>query len=313
MNPMDSFAVSELINRLAWPNGRVDLVLDTDTYNEIDDQFALVYALLSKERINFQAVYAAPFHNKRSSSPGDGMEQSYREIQRILELMELRAEGLAYRGSTTWLPDGATSVASEARDDLIARARAHTGDPLYVVAIGAITNVAAALLAAPDIRDRIVVLWLAGHPLYWPDTAEFNMKGDVNASRVILDSGVPLVLFPCRLVAEMIRTTTGELRHVAGRSRIGDYLFRIFSEYETNPPLTQPGRSKVIWDLAPLAWLVNKGWVTTELCPSPILKPDVTWGQDPRRHPIRIATHIFRDGVFGDLFDKLTGTAGART
>jgi inosine-uridine nucleoside N-ribohydrolase len=310
---MSTSVTPQLIDRLAWPSGRVDVVLDTDTYNEIDDQFALVYAMLSKERINLQAVYAAPFHNKRSSSPGDGMEQSYLEIQRILELMGSGAQGLAYRGSTTWLPDGATSVASEARDDLIARAMAHTDAPLYVVAIGAITNVAAALLAAPDIRDRIVVLWLAGHPLYWPDTAEFNMKGDANASRIILDSGVPLVLFPCRLVAEMIRTTTAELRHMAGRSRIADYLFRIFSEYETNPPLTQPGRSKVIWDLAPLAWLVDKGWVTTELCPSPILKPDITWGQDPTRHPIRIATHVFRDGVFGDLFAKVAGAAGATT
>jgi inosine-uridine nucleoside N-ribohydrolase len=304
---MSSSVTPQLIDRLAWPNGRVDVILDTDTYNEIDDQFALVYALLSKERLNLQAVYAAPFHNKRSSGPGDGMEKSYEEIQRILELMALQGKGLEHRGSKAWLPDAATSVASDARDDLIARARARSGQPLYVVAIGAITNVAAALVAAPDIRDRIVVVWLAGHPLYWPDTAEFNMKGDVNASRIILDSGVPLVLFPCRLVAEMIRTTTAELRHMTGRSKIGDYLFRIFSEYETNPPLTQPGRSKVLWDLAPLAWLVDKGWVTTELRPSPVLKADITWGQDSTRHPVRIATHIFRDGVIGDLLAKLAG------
>ena len=59
----------------------VRMVLDTDTYNEIDDQFAVVYALISPE-LDVQAVYAAPFHNNRSSGPGDGMEKSYEEILR---------------------------------------------------------------------------------------------------------------------------------------------------------------------------------------------------------------------------------------
>ena len=51
------------LDRLELPlSGRLDMVLDTDTYNEVDDQFALVYALKSVERLNVQAVYAAPFH-----------------------------------------------------------------------------------------------------------------------------------------------------------------------------------------------------------------------------------------------------------
>ena len=41
------------------PADHVRMVLDTDTYNEIDDQFALVYALLSPERITCEAIYAA--------------------------------------------------------------------------------------------------------------------------------------------------------------------------------------------------------------------------------------------------------------
>lgn len=74
--------------RLAPPTGKVRMVLDTDTYNEIDDQFALVYALLSPERVQCEAVYAAPFHNDRSSGPADGMEKSYAEICRVLERLE---------------------------------------------------------------------------------------------------------------------------------------------------------------------------------------------------------------------------------
>jgi hypothetical protein len=68
------------LNQLKAPTGKVRMVLDTDTYNEVDDQFALAYAFLSKERIELEAVYAAPFHNKRSEGPADGMEKSYRKF-----------------------------------------------------------------------------------------------------------------------------------------------------------------------------------------------------------------------------------------
>ena len=47
-----------LLQRLQFPTKKVRMVLDTDTYNEIDDQFALVYAALP-EKLNVEAVYAA--------------------------------------------------------------------------------------------------------------------------------------------------------------------------------------------------------------------------------------------------------------
>lgn len=85
---------SIMMERLEIPAaGKLSMVLDTDTYNEIDDQFALAYALLSGERLNVEAVYAAPFHNERSVSPGDGMEKSYEEILRVLERMQVEPGG----------------------------------------------------------------------------------------------------------------------------------------------------------------------------------------------------------------------------
>ncbi len=62
---------SDRIIKLNSPSGKARIVLDTDTYNEMDDQFALCYAFLSKEKIQLEAVYAAPFYNDRSSGPGD--------------------------------------------------------------------------------------------------------------------------------------------------------------------------------------------------------------------------------------------------
>ena len=83
--------------------GRVRMVLDTDTYNEIDDQFALAYALLSGERLDVEAVYAAPFLNTRSTGLGDGMERSYEEILRIFAQMRISPDGLVHRGSARLL------------------------------------------------------------------------------------------------------------------------------------------------------------------------------------------------------------------
>ena len=76
----------QLIKMLTPPKGVVDMVLDTDAYNEIDDQFATAYAIKSPDKVNLKALYAAPFFNAHSSSPADGMEKSYQEILHLLRL-----------------------------------------------------------------------------------------------------------------------------------------------------------------------------------------------------------------------------------
>ena len=55
---------------------------------------------------------------------------------------------------------------SDAVRDLVDKAMAPQDDPLYVVAIGAITNVASAILLEPEIIKHIVVVWLGGTPAY---------------------------------------------------------------------------------------------------------------------------------------------------
>ncbi len=122
-------------------------ILDTDTYNEVDDQFALAHLLLSPEAVDLEAVYAAPFHNDRSRGPGDGMEKSYEEIHRVLELMPEAPRPKVLRGSTNYLPGARTPVRSEAATDLVERALATREGRLHVVAIAAITNIASALLS----------------------------------------------------------------------------------------------------------------------------------------------------------------------
>ena len=193
----DMMSDEEMLRRLTLPEGRLDMVLDTDTYNEVDDQFALAYCLLSPERLSVQAVYAAPFFNDRSTGPEDGMEKSFDEIVRLLGKMGRSADGFVYKGSRAFMPDAITPVDSPAARDLIARAMARPDDdPLYVVAIGAITNVASAILLEPRITRKIVVVWLGGNPTSFPYAKEFNLSQDVHASNIMLDCGVPFIMIP---------------------------------------------------------------------------------------------------------------------
>lgn len=287
----------------------VRAVLDTDTYNEVDDQFALAHLLMSPERIKLEAVYAAPFYlphcNKRSTSVADGMEKSYEEILRVLALVPSLQPPKVFRGSTQFISGTGLAVESEAAADLVRRAKASPGEKLYVLCIAAPTNVASALLLDPKIAENIVVVWLGGHAPYWPHTREFNLEQDVSASRVLLDFNVPLVLLPCYPVTSHLITTVAELdQQLAPYSRLGAYLTDIVRNYQGNPS----GWSKNIWDISASAWMINADWVKTDEKPSPILKDDLTWQLDADRRRILIAREVDRDAIFADFFAKAAKT-----
>jgi len=294
---------SARIKKLEPPEGKVRMVLDTDTYNEIDDQFALCYAFLSKEKLQMEAVYAAPYFNSRSTSPGDGMEKSYQEILRLLHMLGKSPEGFAFRGSDRYLEDVSRPVRSEAALDLVKKALTAAPDnPLYVVTVGCITNIASALLIEPRIIKNIVVVWLGGNSLYWPHQKEFNLMQDVPAATVVLDSGVPIVIMPCTPVVSHFHTTIPEMElYLKGKNKLSDYLLNTTVEYSGG----RDTWSKVIWDVTAVAWLVNPSWIPTNLEHSPVLTDQVTYSFDHSRHFIRMAVTLNRDAIFRDLFSKL--------
>jgi inosine-uridine nucleoside N-ribohydrolase len=281
------------------PTPRV--VLDTDTYNEVDDQFALAHLLLSDVRL--EAVYAAPFLNERSTSPGEGMEKSFEEIHRVYELVQPDPAPPVFRGSRQFLPAANQPVESEAASDLVERAMASNSEKLHVVAIAAATNVASAILLEPRVAEKIRVIWLGGHAPFLSDTREFNLAQDLHAARVLLDSPVPLVLLPCFPVCSHLRTSVPELEALlAPQSKLGAYLTRIVREHGPGVPAW----SKVIWDIGASAWMVNPEWVQTIKVPSPVLRDDVTWElpTPAGRKEIDMAFLVQRDAIFADFFEK---------
>ncbi len=336
----------ERLARLAPPKGTIRVVIDSDTYNEVDDQFAISYAMMSQEQMTVEAVYAAPFSAgfflklldseekalPMTSDVAEGMEQSYQEILRLHQLLNVSPENRVFRGSTQYMQLPGVPVESEAARDLVRRAN-ESKDLLYVLAIGEITNIASAILMDPGIIRKIVVIWLAGQPLYWPHAVEFNIGQDVLASQTILDSGVPLVLVPCMTVASNLTVTAPELEaRLKGKSKVGTYLsdtvirqltqemgnrwlnlinktynFGLDDYGAQQTPCTDVvlSPSRIIWDISTVAYAANPNWVPSTLVPTPWLTDDIHWRQDSQRPLMRLCNFAYRDAIFGDMFAKL--------
>ncbi len=287
---------------------RAPMVIDSDTYNEIDDQFAIAWTLLSDERIDLQAIYAAPFTNSMFDSthsaisdPKQGMTLSHEEILRVIDRVTPSKTPKVCSGATRYLKDLPTFESTEATVDLIERSKNVDG-VLQVVCIGAPTNIASAIKQDPTIIDRIHVIWLGGNSYDWENTYEFNMLQDIEASRVLLDSGVALTQIPCFGVANCMASSVPEIQYyLKDTSAIGDYL----ATEAPKCPWIGFGNRKVIWDITAVGYVMNPEWFTTEIVPSPILNDNFTYSFNKKRHPIRVVKFIERDELFIDMFKKL--------
>ncbi len=310
----------------------LDVVIDTDPMNEIDDQFAIAWALLRPDRLRVRALLAAPWrsdekvyaetdpavdaprHERRirpSVPPEQGQRLAERELRRIVDVTGVEVP--VHAGAAGFLPASELPTATPASEALVALAHEERDGPLYVLGIACATNLATALLLDPSIAGRICVVWTSAHPTWWPrPTASYNLSLDLRASRVLFDSGVPLVYLPGYTVGEELRTTREELeRHVRGAGPVGDYLWRTWEEHWMTGART-PGFSKVIWDLVNVAYVLEPSWLATELRPSPVLDDDLRWRDVPGRHLIREAYDLDRDACFGDLFRVLALDGAAR-
>jgi hypothetical protein len=309
-NPMpvvDAVPVSALVRRLDKPDGVVDVVLDTDAFNEVDDQYALAYLINKGDKLNLKAIYAAPFFNEKSTGPGDGMQKSYDEIFKIISLMDRdELKPIVFKGSDKYLPSESEPVVSDAAKHLVKLASGYSSEKqLYVIAIGAITNIASALLIEPSIKDKIVIIWLGGNAHDWYTNTEFNLSQDVAAARIIFGCGVPLVQLPCMGVVSAFTTSGPELEHwLRDKNKLCNYLLN----YTVKQALEDGGRptwTRVLWDVTAVAWLLDDGLMLDRLEPSPIPEYDHNYAFNKTRHPIRYVYHINRDALFEDLFNTL--------
>lgn len=294
-----------------WP---VDVVLDTDTYNEVDDQFALAYLLQCPERIHMEAVFAAPFYDSRrefynykSDSVQEGMEKSYDEIMRLLTLMHRDdMKTRVFKGSTHYISETGAPVDSPAARCLIELAMEHTSEnPLYVIGIGSPTNIASALIMEPEIAKRIVVVWMGGASLDWPSCREFNLSQDLKASQELFKPEVRLVQIPGMGVSSAFAISSSEFKeHLLHKNALCDYLVTTVFD-AMNDPSGKNLWSRIIWDVCAAAWLTGDGFVLDR----PEIKPmpgETQYEKQDTSALERYVYYIQRDALAQDLFRKLS-------
>lgn len=304
-----------LIN-LQTPDHPVDVILDTDAYNEIDDQFAISYLLGHPEKLRVQALCAAPFFNPRSVSPEDGMEKSYQEIKKLLELTG-KTSVPVYEGSRHYLTDETTPVESPAADYMAQKADSYSPEkPLYIVAIGAITNVASAILKNPRMTENCVIVWLGGNALQQPlGASEFNMVQDIAAARVIFGCGAPVVQLPVRGGVDHFATSQYELEHwLKGKNALCDYLYESTVQ-EANSYAAGKPWTRVLWDVTAVAWLLNDHarFMNDRLVPAVIPEYDRRYAVDGADHRMNYVYAVNRDALYEDLFNTLAALNGSDT
>lgn len=278
------------------PQGeRLRVVIDSDAKGEIDDQWAIALAILSPERFEIEGFVGANFDNQWGGP--DGIEKSVREIELILEKAGMAGRWPVKHGSHPMRYQFEPSQ-SEGVDFIIERAMAGSPEnPLWVVGLGAATDMASAFLKEPRIVDRVVVFW--HFRTRWPEKCyNFNVIGDVRAARLIFHSPLSFVLFD---TGTYLRCPLEESeRFVRPYGELGEYLH----EYRYEHPHWMSPR-KGFFDLGDIAALVDPDLGSWEVAECPEVDWDLDYEFKGTLGSILRCYHVDRDGTFALLYDKL--------
>ena len=288
----------EIYNKLS--NKKINVILDTDTYNECDDQFALSYLIRSKELFNIEAITVAPYsHNTRNVSVPEGQELSYKEILKICKWLDFDTSNKVFKGSMDYIQNGYNEN-NDAVNKIIEIALKN--DKTYILGIGAITNIALAIKKEPKIIDRMEIIWLGGNEIDYKDNLEYNFRQDIEAVKTVFDSKVKITILPCKNVVADLRIDINELKsNLDNKSELCNYLINRFY----NDGYHGIQESRVIWDISVIAYMINKNWFETKEISCLNIKEDGSYELTDNRHTITFVTKLDRDKIYEDLFKKL--------
>jgi inosine-uridine nucleoside N-ribohydrolase len=279
------------------PTGRrLKVLIDTDFANEIDDLYAVALALCSPERFEIVGLNATHFAQKAGP---ETIAESYDLLQEML--------GVASRAGTVPVARGSHPMRyldepcpSDGVDLIVEHARAASpDDPLWVVALGAASTVASAVLLAPDILPRVRLVFHARSELTWPThNDQFNVWGDIRAARALLASDVPLVWFDTgqQLVCPMEVTAA----RLAPCGRLGAFLhaFRGRNRYFQSP-------TKGFFDIADIAWMMQPDVCAQAVIPAPAMNWAMRFDHNnPHGRMLRVSS-VRADPTWELFFDRL--------
>lgn len=201
---------------------RISLLLDTDIGTDVDDCLALAVLLGSPEidLIGVTTVYGdvalrARMVRKLLHLAGRGDVPVHEGV--AAPLMRNRpvywpgheGAGLLEEGDEARFGGG---VGRHAVDAIIEAVMAAPGQ-VHLLAVGPLTNVAAALIRAPEVAFNLAGLTIMGGSIApWTGgrgPAEHNIQCDPEAARVVLASGAPIALVPLDVTLRTVITREG--------------------------------------------------------------------------------------------------------
>ena len=281
------------------------VILDTDTDNEVDDQFAIAYAIGAK-RVELLSVNAAPFsHPERDITFEMGQRASYDEIARVLAAYKKDCPIPFYRGAAvTVTENGGRPVDSDAARNIIDTAMA-SDETIYVLGIGAGTNIASAIMLEPAIKEKICVVWLCANELHCDNIYEYNLDQDYEAGRYLIDCGVPFVMCPAWNVTGKLWINMWRIKdEIAGKSPLCELLWQLINQvwYWVGRP---EGYGRTLWDIASVAIFEVPECATMRIEKAPSFTDDHKFAFDDSRHDMIYLADLDPHGIYADIWGKI--------
>ncbi|HLC38760.1 MAG TPA: nucleoside hydrolase [Patescibacteria group bacterium] len=253
------------------------IILICDTKNEIDDQFAIAYALKSPE-INLLGIVASQNNRKQGKK---SLETNYLEAKNIIKLAKAKIP--VFRGANSPLNLADKPKNSEG---LIFIIREITKNPqkIDLVCTGPATELASLILKRPDLVKKCRMIWLGGFKNQKEaekfKCREENFLGDIKAAKILFETEANLIIIPAWGTADDLvlqsKNLSEELK--SQKSPLANYLGEIIDNNWTKPKIISkilPHVLKRFWvffDLAAVAVSKNYGIVSQQKIPAPKIR-----------------------------------------
>ncbi|WP_223189858.1 nucleoside hydrolase [Nonomuraea terrae] len=280
------------------------VIINTDAKNEADDQFAIVHGLLSPT-FDLRGLIPAHFGTRRTKR---SMEESREEIDLLLGLLGMTGSVPVADGAPTALPDEHTPVDSPGARLIIEESKLASQDhPLHVAFLGPLTDMASAILLAPElVRRPVVVIWIGG-PGYRGyaegPQVEFNLSNDIHAANVVFGSGITVWQVP-RDVYTKVSVSYAELEEEIGDAGpLGRYLIEQLREWNAaHHP--EPIESRSLGDSPAIALMLFPQSGNLRVRPAPRFGADGSY-LPGSNHPIWVCEEVDVRFLLADMFAKI--------
>ncbi len=287
------------------------VVLDCDTANEIDDQFAIAHALgLPQGTFDVRGVVSV--HNTTAHGPAS-RDLYQEEAERVVALCGERVPCIP--GAEHPMETREDPVGSPGLDFLVEEARR---GPLTVLATGPATDVASLLLTAPEVRENLRVVWLGGfgdeetYGKWEYRMGELNGRADIAAWRTLFETSVDLLLVPGWPAPAKVTVEAGpfaeELRSL--ERPVADYLAEILLAWVDENEGEKGEQRKIIWDVSCVAAVADPEAVTIEKLALPALDAAAAHDFGSRGREVDAVTDLDAERVLSGMMAALARHPG---